>query len=206
MKRARTDAAKEERRQILLKAALDEFYEKGLAAARTDDIAERAGLSKGTLYLYFKSKDDVFKALIETLTSDKLAQLETLATKPPSLDLALAAFGQFAPTVVKEPDLPKLIKVLIGESQAFPELIEDYRKNVLSRILGALATMLENANARGEISIDDPALTARLVVAPVVLSGIWQAVFAGRGGDDIDLEKLFSTHTRFLLKAMKPGD
>ncbi len=80
MKRARTPQAKEDRRQALLKAALDEFYEKGLTAARADDIAERAGLSKGTLYVYFKSKEDLFKALIENLTTPKLAMLENIVS------------------------------------------------------------------------------------------------------------------------------
>lgn len=206
MKRARTVEAKEERRQLILKAALDEFYERGFSAARTDDIAERAGFSKGTIYLYFASKDDLFAALIENLTSDKLQKIEMMASQIPSLEMALTAFCKFAPTVIAESDLPKLMKVLIGESQAFPEVIASYRMNVLDRILDAITFMLSRANERGEISIEDPDVTARLVMAPIVLSGVWQAVFAGSDSAPVDLEKLFNTHTRFLLKAMTSGD
>ncbi len=206
MKRARTAKAKQERRQLLLRAALDELYEKGFTAARTDDIAERAGLSKGTLYLYFKSKEDLFIALIESLTSDKLNQIELMAQQMPSLDQALSAFGKFAPTLIRESDLPRLMKVLIGESQTFPHIVANYRKHTLERVLAAIQTMLTHAQARGEIDIDDPKLTARLVIAPVVLSGIWQAVFAGTDTEPVDLEALFDIHIRFLLKAMKPGD
>ena len=66
MQRARSEAAKDTRRQALLTAALDEFFERGFAAARMDDIARRAGFSKGTLYLYFDSKEALFASLIET--------------------------------------------------------------------------------------------------------------------------------------------
>ncbi|MEM7587266.1 MAG: TetR/AcrR family transcriptional regulator [Acidobacteriota bacterium] len=206
MKRARTAQAKEERRQLLLQAALDEFYEKGFAAARTDDIAERAGLSKGTLYLYFKSKDELFTALIKNLTSPKLDQIEMMATQMPSLEMALSAFAEFAPKMIRESQMPRLMKVLIGESQAFPDIIAAYREQTLNRVLGAFATMLESARERGEIEIENPELTARLVIAPVVLSGVWQAVFSATDPEPVDLETLFKTHIRFLLKALKPGD
>jgi len=206
VKRARTLAAKEKRRQRLLEAALDEFFEKGFAAARMDDIAERAGLSKGSLYLYFKSKEDLFEALVDNLAGPKLDRIEKIATRIPSLKLALWAFARYAPKVIRESDMPRLMKVLVGECQTFPDIVATYRRKTIDRLLGALTTMLSNASARGEAAIDDPALTARLVVAPVVLSGIWQAVFAASDAEPIDLDALFAMHVRFLLKALQPEE
>ena len=75
MQRARSQTDKDARRQLLLQAALDEFFERGFAAARMEDIARRVDLSKGTVYLYFKSKDDLFRALIE---EHALPNLETI--------------------------------------------------------------------------------------------------------------------------------
>jgi AcrR family transcriptional regulator len=206
MQRARTDAAKEKRREIILKAALDEFYEKGFGSALTDSIAERAGLSKGTVYLYFSSKEQLFKALIENLTKPNIAALEAIAANAPSLEVALEEVAKFAPTFILHSDMPKLLKVLIGESQTYPQIIKDYKNNVIDRVLGLVIGMLEKANERGEISIDSPTLTARLVLAPLIFSGIWQAVFARHEDKPMDLAALFETHARYLIKAMKPGE
>ncbi len=204
--RARDAAAKAERRQLLLNAALDEFYEKGFSAARTEDIAQRVGLSKGTLYLYFPNKEQLFRALIESLTVPNIAALEQITATAPSLRQALETFAQFAPVLVRTSGLPRLMKVLISESQVFPDVITSYRKDVIERILAAFAKLLEVAAARGEITLDDPMITARLVVAPVVLSALWQAVFAQEGVADIDLDSLFQTHVELLLAGPLKGD
>jgi AcrR family transcriptional regulator len=96
MKRARSDDAKDERRQALLLVALDEFFQKGFTAARMDDIARRAGLSKGTLYLYFESKEALFTALIETLAMPNLSHIETISTMASTIREALDRLVAFA--------------------------------------------------------------------------------------------------------------
>ncbi len=205
MKRARSPEAKEDRRQALLKSALDEFYEKGLTAARADDIAERAGLSKGTLYVYFKSKEDLFKALIENLTTPKLAMLEQIVDESTSIELSLNRFAQLIPLIVRHSDMPRLMKILIGESQQFPDIVRLYRTNVLERVLALLARMLATADKRGEIRVSDPDIAARLLVTPVLFSGIWRAVFDADGSAPLDVEQLISTHIRFFLNGITTG-
>ena len=202
MKRARSDNAKDERRQALLLVALDEFFQKGFAAARMDDIARRADLSKGTIYLYFESKEALFTALIETLAMPNLGQIEMISTSSLSMREALDKLIVFAPVMLRHSNLPRLMKVLIGDSHNFPEIIRTYRTQILDRVLGALSRMLEAAKARGEIDIGDPKLMARLVVAPIAFSGIWQAVFAGDKGAEVDLDALFRMHADLLMKAI----
>jgi AcrR family transcriptional regulator len=202
MQRARSDDAKDERRQALLLVALDEFFQKGFAAARMDDIARRANLSKGTLYLYFDSKEALFTALIETLAMPNLGHIEMISASAPSMREALDRLVMFAPVLIRHSNLPRLMKVLIGDSHNFPEIIHTYRTQILERVLGALAQMLEAAKARGEIEIGDPKLMARLVVAPIAFSGIWQAVFAGDEEAEVDLEALFRMHAELLIKAI----
>lgn len=202
VKRARTDAARDARRHALLDAALDEFFERGFTAARTDDIARRAGFSKGTLYLYFPSKEALFNELVERLTSPNLAQLEQITATAPSLGIALDRFAAFAPQLIRTSDLPRLMKVLIGDSQGFPETVKSYRENVLDRVLAAIGAVLAAAKKRGEIDVGDPQLVARLVIAPVLFSGIWQAMFAADPDAQVDLESLFREHVELLRRGM----
>ena len=205
MKRARSDEAKDERRAQLLDAALDEFFEKGFSAARMDDIARRAKLSKGTLYLYFDSKKAMFQELIDELAIPKIEGIEQIALSAASIDDALDGFASLAPVLVRESKIPILMKILIGDSQTFPDILTDYRRNVLERILNTVASILEQANARGEIKVEDPDLMARLIIAPAALSGIWQALFGQDQEVQIDLETLFRMHADNLKAALKRG-
>ncbi|MCA8905660.1 MAG: TetR/AcrR family transcriptional regulator [Rhodobiaceae bacterium] len=206
MLRARTDEAKDERRQALLSAALDEFFEKGFAASRMSDIARRAHLSKGTLYLYFDSKEAMFKALVESLAFPNLEQIERIAEGARTLDEALNGIGVFAPALIRHSELPRLMKVLIGDSHMFPSMVAAYRKELIERVIGMVAALLKRVSDAGEADVENPELTARIIIAPIVLSGLWHAVFNRNGEADVDLETLFQTHARLMLKALKPGN
>ena len=205
MKRARTEQAKDERRQLLLDVALDEFFERGFAAARMDDIANRANLSKGTLYLYFSSKEELFSEIIKAVALPKLAQLEALSVEANSLDDALDAIGAFAPKVVQFSNLPKLAKVLIGECNNFPEIVQAYRENVLDKIFASISAVLRRAQENGEIDIDDPDLLAKLVFAPVMFSGLWHVSFGVQKEAMFDVEALIQMHINILKRALKPS-
>ncbi len=202
MARARTDEAKDTRRSDFLRAALDEFFEKGFAAARLEDVARRAGLSKGAIYLYFDSKDALFRALVESLVVPKIDALEMIARQSGTIRMALDGLSAFAPVAIRETDLPRLMKVLIGDSQTFPEIVTAYRREVLDRIIGLISEVIRAAVARGEIEPVDANLTARLVMGPIVLSGIWQALFGNDPEAQVDLDALFRLHRDFLLRAL----
>jgi AcrR family transcriptional regulator len=201
-RRARTDEAKDERRGALISAALDEFFEKGFAAARLDDIAGRAGVSKGAIYLYFESKEALFQALIESVAMPKVALMEGIAAAYPSGLEALQAIGRAAPVVIRESNLPRLMKVLISDAMTFPEIVRDYRRNVIDRVLGMVAGILERSMKAGEIRRADPKLLARLVVAPIAVSGIWHVIFGADPEADVDLDALFALHVETMTRAL----
>lgn len=205
MQRARTDEAKDERRQVLLKAALDEFFERGFAAARMDDIARRAGLSKGALYLYFDSKEALFTALIETVAVPNVERVEEAIAAAPSVEVAVKALMTFAPMLIQESPLPRVAKVLLADAGAFPEITTRYRRDVIERLLAAITALLERGNASGEIAVGDPKLAARLVVAPVVLSAIWHVVFETEAEARVDHQALFALHGQMLLRGLSHG-
>ena len=205
MLRARSEEAKDQRRESLLQAALDEFFERGFAAARMADIAKRAGVSKGALYLYFDSKEAMFKALVGSFVTPNIEKIEQIAEQSPSLETALQGLAAFAPAMIRESDVPRLMKVLIGDSHMFPEIIQAYREELMESVLALLAGVLESAEASGEIRVSNPYLTARLIVAPIVLSAIWQALFGGRPEARVDLDELFRIHAEMILRALKTG-
>ena len=204
MLRARSDEAKDERRQALLGAALDEFFEKGFTATRMDDIARRAKLSKGTLYLYFDSKEAMFRSLIESFALPNLAKIEQITTSAGSLRDALSGLARFAPLLIRHTEMPRLMKVMVGDSHLFPETVRMLREELVEKIISLLAGVLKRARDAGEADVSNPELTARIVMGPIILSSIWQAVFNSRSEAEIDLEQLFQIYERMMLKALDP--
>lgn len=204
MKRAQSDTDKALRESQIIRAGLDEFYQRGFAAARMDQIGKRAGVSKGTLYLYFPSKEALFEAIIKTVAVPQIAEIEQLLERQPSVAVTLQALMQRLPVILRESPLPKLVKVLIGDAFMFPELVTLYRESVIERSLAAISTFLERGVKSGEIRLDlpDPAMSARLLIAPVLMSAIWTVVFDPIDGTQLDLERLFQIHHQQLKRVL----
>lgn len=192
------------RRNAFLEAALDEFFERGFVAARMEDIARRAHVTKGTLYLYYESKGALFATLVEEFAVPNIEKMERLAGEIPRAADALKALMGLAPILVRETPVPRILKVLIGDGGAFPELAAAYRRQVVDRVLSVIEGVLDRGRMNGEFVIDDAALVARLVVAPIVLSAIWIILFERDAATSVDLDALFELHGRFLLRALCP--
>jgi len=202
MQRARTDDAKDERRQAMLAAALEVFVEKGFAAARMDDIARTASLSKGTVYLYFPSKEDLFEAVLRNVAIPNVERMEGLMRDAPSVGEALDGVAQFVPHLIRNTQLPQIMKLLISEAGTFPQIVQAYREDVLDRLLAAVAGLLARAHKAGEIDAPEPMLAARLVAAPIAFSGIWSVVFETDPKARVDVEALIALHVQHLKKAL----
>lgn len=202
MHRARTDEAKDKRKQIILKAALDEFFERGFSAARMDDIAQRADISKGTLYLYFSSKEALFEGLVDSIARPNLERIRAAVSANISVPDAVRAMLALVPTMLTTSNLPRLMKIIIGESNAFPKVVKSYRQNIIDPLLNTVSTILENAQKRGEIQIGDPALTARLLFAPIAFSGMWQIVFGRDPEAYIDLDAQMKLHAEMFIRSV----
>ncbi len=202
MQRARTVEAKDDRRQVLLSAALHEFFERGFTAARMDDIAKRAGVSKGALYLYFDSKEALFTSLVETFALPNVERIEATARAAGSARNAIRAVMTLAPVLVRESPVPLIAKILIADAPAFPEVVTTYRKTVIERVLGVFGGILKDAHEAGEIEVDDPDLTARLIVAPIMFSAMWRVVFEHDSEAKLDVAALFALHEKMLMRAL----
>lgn len=196
-KRRRRKAA---RPQEILDAALASFAEKGFNAARVEDIAARAGVSKGTVYLYFDSKQDMFRALVREGMAANLQSVGAMVARHdgPSADLLRLFLTTTVAAILTSP-LAAVPKIIISESGNFPEITEFYRREVIDVGLGLLAQIIERGVARGEFHPVATEHAAKLCIAPVVLSAIWKSCFAQFDPAPFDAEAFIAAHLDVFL-------
>src|SRR5215217_4524180 len=190
---------KEARPAELLEAALDVFAEKGFAAARMDDVAARAGVSKGTVYLYFPSKEAVFEALVRTALVPNVERAEALAARDdgPVAPLLRGLLAMLA-GIVRDPRLVVLPRLVLGELHRFPDLARFYKEAVVDRALALIAAMHRRGVERGEFRPQDSDAVARLVIAPVLLTAVWGSLFAPHDEAPFDPAPILDAHADVL--------
>ena len=193
----------EDRPGEICAAALEVFAEKGFAAARLDEIARRAGVSKGTLYLYFADKQDLFGAVVR---SGIAPNIEAIAASIVALD---ARFPEVVSMflsgfVEREAELPigAIAKIVIGESRNFPELARVWHDEIVAKAIGALAELVERAQSRGEVRPGDPRIFAFSLMGPMVLGTLWRTVLVPAGAAPLDMSKLAKQHAETVLRGL----
>ena len=199
--RARSEQAKQKRRAAILDCALDAFFREGFQAAKMDDIAKSARLSKGTLYLYFDSKEALFEALIHEHAEPKLQMLGSGLHQAESALSGILQLCEQVPRIIRQSPVPKIIKVLISDSHAFPEIVTMYRDTLIQPMLSELTRLLEKGKQNGELNINSPEMVAKLTVAPFIFSAIWSTVFETHD-TKLDLNALISEHQTLLTRAL----
>jgi AcrR family transcriptional regulator len=194
--------AQEARRQAILKAALSEFAQHGFEAARLDDVAARAGVAKGTLYLYFRDKEALFEALVRDAVSPLLEQMSRMAAVPDMPpEQAIDAFFALFRKEVLGTERRLLLRLVIAEGPRFPAIAEFYYRDVVSKGLRLMRTLAERAAATGAFASGAPARHPQLIVAPLLMAVIWDGMFAKI--DPLDVGALLRDHRELL--AGKPG-
>jgi AcrR family transcriptional regulator len=203
VKQPRWQRRSEERPGEICAAALDLFAEKGFAAARLDEIARRAGVSKGTLYLYFKDKEELFRAVVRNAIAPQFGAMTAslAALDMPFEQIVRMFFTGFAANIGKIPVGP-VAKMVIGESRNFPELARVWHDEVASKAIGALAGLVARAQERGEVRAGDPRLYAFTLMGPMIIGALWMATLAPVGGEPIDLAALARQHADAVLSGM----
>lgn len=184
------------RREAILAAALDEFAARGFEAARLDDVAKRAGVAKGTIYLYFRDKESLFQELIRVM----LAPLVTIIEGMGAIDLPLPQLSERIVDMfvreVYETRRKDVIRLILSEGRRFPQIAEFYYREVLSRIIAAVRALLRRAAARGEVPpglVDFP----QLIAAPGLVAVIWGGLFDRF--EPLDVRAMMKTHIDLLF-------
>src|SRR5256714_293976 len=172
----RTQAA-EERRAAILAAALDEFTARGYEGARLDDVAKRAGIAKGTIYLYFADKETLFQELVRSMVHPVLGTLEKLR----DIDIpARVLVETLLTTFVREiygTRRKDIIRLILNEGPRFPAIADFYYREVIARVLAIVRPILKRAAERGELPSDALARFPQLIVAPMLVGIVWHALF-----------------------------
>ncbi len=196
--RRRTEARPAE----ILDAALAVFAEKGFAAARLEQVAKAAGVSKGTLYLYFDSKEALFEAVVRSAIVPRIADAEALLRdhRGSAADLLAALYHRFA-AVMADEQVSAIPKLVIGEAGNFPELAKFYLREVVSRGLRLMAAVLELGVARGEFRPMNVAHTTRLMIAPVLFLALWRQSL-GRHDTPLDGEAFLTDALSLLVRGL----
>jgi AcrR family transcriptional regulator len=194
---------KEARPGEIVAAALAVFAEKGFAAARLDDIAARAGVSKGALYLYFETKQDLFAAVVRDAISPNLAAVEVAAgaINLPFAVIIRALIEQAAEMMTVSPVGP-VAKMVIAESRNFPELARVWHDEVVARMLGVLTGLIERAQAKGEVRPGDARFHALALIGPLLMGVLWREVLTPVGAAPLDLRALARQHVDTILAGL----
>jgi AcrR family transcriptional regulator len=195
---------KDARPPEILDAALAVFAQKGFAATRLDDVAAKAGITKGTIYLYFDSKQALFEALARQSVGAQIDQVTAqLAAFPGSsadlLRFVLTTMGRFAMTS----DRVVLPRLVLAEAANFPELAEFWRREIIERGIGLMSGIIQRGVARGEFKNIEPQHAARLCVAPILIIVLWRTTFARFDAEPYDYQGLIDAHLQTLLKGLE---
>ena len=171
----RWERRKDARPQELLDAALDHFVARGFAATRLDDVVKSAGVSKGTLYLYFSSKEELLKAVVRESIVPLIGQAESVIEQfeGSSEELFRLVIHTWWDNVGAS-KLSGLPKLMMAEAGNFPELARFYQEEVVDRGERLVATLLKRGIDRGDIVPMDLTIAPRILIAPMIMMMIWK--------------------------------
>lgn len=189
-----------ERRAAIIVAGLEEFTAKGYAATRLDDVAKRAGVAKGTIYLHFKDKEALFQELVRTALGPLIVRI----SNPPigagagsARETMEALMETFARDVIgtKRADI---VRMIISEGARFPQLAEFYYREVIAHGVAGMRKLIEYGIARGEIRNPGLAEFPQLLVGPLVVAVIWQGLFGKQA--PLDVAAMLRVHLGLIFK------
>lgn len=196
---------KEDRPQELLCAALKVFGEKGFAGARLEDVAKMAGVSKGTVYLYYSNKEELLKAVVREHVSPIVNEVrqrigeQTNATYSELLrDSIHEWWDRYGST-----QLCAITKLILTESHAFPDLSLFFYNEVVLPWWAYLEDLLKRGVQEGEFRDVDTEYTARVLHSPLVTLGVWRQTMDVSCQTDTDPKRFIDTYIQMVMEGLK---
>lgn len=202
MPRRRFRRRKADRPGEITSAALAAFADKGFAATRVTDVARRAGVSKGLLYRYFRTKEELFKAVVRSFISPRVEALrqDIESTELSAEEYLRGPFLAFAKQLPRSP-ARVLVRLMIVEGARYPELTAWYRDNVIAHGLAGLRQLIERGVKTGELRESALDEFPHLLVAPVLFAVVWTLVFDRH--ERLDTDRLIEGYVELVLRAIK---
>jgi AcrR family transcriptional regulator len=201
----RWERRKEARPAELVSAALELFVEKGYAGTRLDDVAARAGVSKGTLYLYFENKEELFKAVVRENIVARISQSaeEVLHFEGSSAELVRRLMATWWDEYGSS-TAGGIGKLMMAESGNFPEIARFFLDEVIEPWHRILAAVIKRGIERGEFRTVEPDMFARVVTGPLVMLSLWKHSFGACSQQPLDANHYLAMHLDIVLSALRP--
>ena len=196
-RRRRNGEGAPDRREAILAAALDEFSARGFAAARLDDVARRAGVAKGTIYLYFRDKESLFQELVRVMVHPLVGAITTAPLHDLPVRAVLEMIVEVFVTEILGTRRKDVLRLIMAEGPRFPKLAEFYYREVIAHVLPVLRARLTLAVERGELPNDALARFPQLLVAPGLMAIIWDSLF--ERFEHLDVRALMRAHLGVLF-------
>lgn len=188
----------------ILDAALSLFVEKGFRATKIADIANEAGVAKGTVYLYFKNKEDIFISMVRELMIPEIERVEIqVADYEGNYTELLVHILQQWWNTINEKKLCGMPKLMVSEAANFPKLAEYYVTNVIHRSLAVVATVIKLGMVAGEFKVCDPDVTARVIISPLAYLAIWSHSLKPFDSQQMDTDVYISQQIDLVLNGIR---
>jgi AcrR family transcriptional regulator len=193
---------KAERPQEILEAAFVEFSRNGYASTTLDQIAERAGVTKGTIYVYFENKEHLFISMVREITKTTLDTVHEMfeTHEGSTAELLRAQFSFMYQHIVEDKRRREVVRMLIAEAPRFPELADRYHQEILRPCLDMLRQAIQRGMDRGEFRKSTIVNVPQVVIAPIALVDLWMMMFDDR--QPLDLKAYFDAHLDMVLNGL----
>jgi AcrR family transcriptional regulator len=193
---------KEARPAEILAAALKEFAERGFAATRLEDVAASAGISKGTIYLYYATKEALFEAVVREMITPVLDRMEvakgdhSMSGEQMLRGVIETLYRQLVATERRQ-----ILRLLIAEAPRFPELVAFYHREVVSRGRVLLQAIVARSVASGEFRAGPASMTPEVIIGPALMLAVWKMLFESI--DPLDLERFMEAHVDLVMHGLR---
>lgn len=198
-KRARQ---KLERPAEILEAAREEFFQKGFMSARIEDVAKTVGVTKGTVYLYFETKEALFEAVVRRYSPT--FEIELYLEGLPLAGRITAYLSRFHELITLDRETRETLHLLIADGRHFPQLVDSYFAQFLEPVVQKIRAMLLEGVAKGEIRQKALAEFPEILLAPSILANIWSITLGDRR--PLDHRLYFETYAALLVSALTAGN
>jgi AcrR family transcriptional regulator len=193
---------KAERPHEILEAAFLEFSRNSYAMTTLDQIAERAGVTKGTIYVYFENKEHLFISMVRELMKATLDTVHDMFERHEgsTAELLRAQFSFIYQHVVEDKRRREVVRMLIAEASRFPALADRYHEEIHRPCLELLNQAIQRGIDRGEIRSSAAAECPLVIMAPIALVDLWMMMFDDR--HPLDLKTYFNAHLDLVLNGL----
>ncbi|MDU6432251.1 MAG: TetR/AcrR family transcriptional regulator [Pantoea sp.] len=194
---------KEARPSEIINAATSVFAEKGYASTNLNEVAKRAGVAKGTLYLYFATKEDLFRAVARSAFTSHLEGMDKAASElSGSARFIIPLILNTAAEGASNSHVPAIARMVISESKKFPDLARIWHDNVVARVLSLLTVVLTEGQKRGEVRHGNALHQAFSIIGPMVTATLFREIFPEDSTLRPDLDSLAKSHADIVLRGL----